>query len=135
MEPLKILLIDDDEIQRMKFKKACREISFKTIISEAINGENALSFLNDKSSYFDLIISDLNMPKMNGFEFLKNLKNRTDYKNTPVVIMSSSNNKSDLKKCFDIGVSGYFTKPTKYSEYVSKVISLLEYWSKSEFAY
>lgn len=132
MKALKILLVDDDEIQRLKFKKVCKEINCFNKIYEAINGESALKFLNDTNYYFDLIISDLNMPRMNGFEFLLSLKKSAKYKNTPVVIMSTSNNPSDLKKCSEIGVSGYFTKPTKYSDYTNKVISLLDYWTKSE---
>jgi CheY-like chemotaxis protein len=132
MKPLKILLVDDDEIQRIKFKKICKEIKTNNIIFVAENGENALTLLEDRKKPFDLIISDLNMPRMNGFEFLMNLKKNSELKNIPVVIMSTSNNQEDLKKCFDLGISGYFTKPLKYTEYTKKVISLLDYWGKSE---
>ena len=72
---------------------------------------------------------------MNGFELLLKLKKNDQYKNIPVVIMSTSNNPLDLKKCFDLGISGYFMKPLKYTEYAKKVISLLEYWGKSEVVY
>jgi CheY-like chemotaxis protein len=132
MKPLKILLVDDDEIQRIKFKKICKEIKTNNTIFVAENGENALTLLEDRKKPFDLIISDLNMPRMNGFEFLMNLKKNSELKNIPVVIMSTSNNQEDLKKCFDLGISGYFTKPLKYTEYRKKVISLLDYWGKSE---
>lgn len=135
MKFLKILLVEDDEIQRLKFKKVCNKLNYSTRIYEAINGEKALEFLNDKNIFFDLIISDLNMPRMNGIEFLSRLKKSVKYKNIPVVVLSTSKNPSDLKKCSEIGISGYFTKPTKYSEYSQKVASLLDYWGKSEALY
>ena len=72
------------------------------------------------------------MPIMNGFEFLKKLKKNRKFKNIPVVVMSSSQDDKDLKKCFNIGISGYFTKSLKSSEYISNVVSLLNYWQKSE---
>lgn len=129
---LSILLVEDDEIERMKFKKVCRETSFSNVIMEANNGENALKLLEDEKYSFDLIISDINMPRMDGIEFLVELKKTEKYKNTPVVIISTSNNNKDLKKCYELGVSGYFTKPIKYADYKQKVLLLLDYWKKSE---
>lgn len=129
MKSLSILLVDDDKIERLKFRKVCQEVNFDCNILEAKNGENALTFLNTNT--FDLIISDLNMPKMNGFEFLSALKNNIKFKYIPVVIMSTSENKIDLDRCYKLGISGYFSKPLKYSDYIKKVTSLLEYWSKA----
>ncbi|MFY9243870.1 MAG: response regulator [Polaribacter sp.] len=135
MKPLSILLVDDDQIERLKFKKACKKIKFVKSIEEAQNGKQALTLLNDHYDSFDIIISDLNMPKMNGFEFLIELKKNDNYKNIPIVIMSTSESQSDIKRCLEIGISGYITKPIKYSEYEPKVTSLLEYWSNSEAIY
>lgn len=130
MKSLSILLIEDDEIQRLKFKKASSNVNFDCTIFEAINGENALTFLNTNTS-LDVIITDLNMPRMNGFEFLNSLKNNPKLKPIPVVVMSTSESKIDLKRCYEFGISGYFSKPIKYSEYVLKVTSLLQYWEKA----
>jgi CheY-like chemotaxis protein len=134
MKSLSILLVDDDKIERLKFKKVCKEINFDVIIFEAENGENALKFLKDKKNSFDLIISGLNMPVMNGFELLSALKKKSKFKYIPVVIMSTSEDKLDLKKCYKLGVSGYFSKPLKYPEYLEKVSSLLYYWYKANLA-
>ena len=71
------------------------------------------------------------MPRMNGFELLEAVRKNPKFKYIPVVIMSTSNNRSDLERCYKLGISGYFTKPLKYSEYIKKVTSLLEYWEKS----
>ena len=132
MKPLSILVIDDDEIQRIKFKKVCKETSLESIIFEAENGKEALTILENERTSFDLIISDLNMPVMNGFEFLIQLKRNIKFKNIPVVIMSTSKNSEDLKRSYKLGICGYFTKPFEYKEYAKKVITLLDYWKKCE---
>lgn len=131
MKSLSILLIDDDEIERLKFKKVCNKFNSGNTISEAKNGEKALAILKSKLKSFDLIICDINMPRMNGLEFLKISKKDSNFKKIPIVIMSTSENKKDLKKCYDLGISGYFTKPLKYSEYIKKVTLLLNYWEKA----
>lgn len=131
MKPLSILLVDDDKIERLKFKKACKEININNTVVEAVNGEAALSILQQKDHSFDLIISDINMPRMNGFEFLSALKRFKKFKYIPVVVMSTSEQKKDLKKSYKLGISGYFSKPLKYSDYLMKVSSLLEYWDKA----
>ncbi|MCL4139255.1 UNVERIFIED_CONTAM: hypothetical protein GTU68_025163 [Idotea baltica] len=73
------------------------------------------------------------MPKMDGFEFIKTLNQHPKFKYIPVVVMSTSDNKIDLERCYELGVSGYFTKPLKYSDYIKNVTSLLEYWQKTTY--
>jgi CheY-like chemotaxis protein len=131
MKSLSILLVDDDEIEKLKIKKACKEVNFNSTIFEAKDGEEALSLIEDNNNSFDLIISDLNMPRMDGFEFLVALKKNPKFKSIPFVIMSTSESKIDLERCYELGISGYFSKPLKYSDYIIKVTSLLEYWEKA----
>lgn len=128
MKSLSILLVDDDKIERLKFHKVCKEVKSERIIFEAVNGEEAFTLLENKISAFDLIITDINMPRMDGLEFLSILRNNKKYKSIPVVVMSTSERNIDLKKAYQLGISGYFSKPLKYSEYKKKVTSLLEYW-------
>lgn len=130
MKSLTILLVDDDAIERLKFKKVCQEVNFDCVVFEAKDGENALTFLNTNTT-LDLIITDLNMPRMDGFAFLKSLKNNLKFKSIPVVVMSTSESIIDLERCYEYGISGFFPKPTRYSEYAPKVISLLQYWEKA----
>jgi CheY-like chemotaxis protein len=131
MKMLSILLVDDDKIERLKFQKVCKEINLNINVFEAKNGEIALKILQEENFAFDLIVSDLNMPRMDGFEFLSALKKRKKSKYIPVVVMSTSETKNDLKKSYELGVSGYFSKPLSYKEYLNKVSSLLEYWDKA----
>ncbi|MCL7764146.1 response regulator [Polaribacter sp. Z014] len=132
MKSLSILLIDDDELERIKFKKVCKDICFSCTIVEAVDGKQALHFLSAKGKTFDIIILDLHMPKMNGLELLRILKSNTEYKNIPVVIMSNSEDSTELQDCYNLGISGYFTKPAQYSQYSEKVKSLLDYWKRNE---
>lgn len=130
---LRVLLIEDDEIERMKLARVIEKNNFGHTLIEAKNGEEALNILSDFPNLPDIIFLDLNMPKMNGIEFLKILKSDDRLKYLPVVILSTSSNHKDLKECYEIGIAGYITKPLKYEEYTHKIIALLNYWSINEF--
>lgn len=130
MKKLKILLIEDDEIERMKFVRVCAGNGFHTVI-EANNGEKAIEILQ-KRDLPHFIVLDLNMPKMNGIEFLKMLKSKETLKFIPIVVMSTSNNYNDIKKCYEIGISGYMIKPLHYKDYKEKITALLAYWENNE---
>lgn len=133
MKSLSILLIDGNEIEREKFQKVCEEVNFPCDVLEATSGEQALSYLNGFENTVNVIILDLHMPQMNGLYFLEKLKSNINYRNTPVVIMSNSEDYADLDKCYDQGVVGYLNKPTDSTAYSQKVKSLLNYWQQNEF--
>jgi len=72
------------------------------------------------------------MPKLNGIEFLNILKNDDVLKYIPTIILTTSNNQKDLLECYKIGIARYVLKPLKYEDYVSKIETLLAYWSINE---
>jgi len=129
LTPLKILLIEDDAIEVMKFKRVLSNFQVNHEVIEANNGEEAQDILTNKDNLPSVILLDLNMPKMNGIEFLTQLKNNETLKYIPVVILTTSSNYKDLKECYEIGIAGYVLKPLKYEEYVLKMEMLLDYWS------
>lgn len=129
---LKILLIEDDAIEVMKFNRIISTLNLNHRIVEASNGEEALAILDKKDRLPDIILLDLNMPKLNGIEFLSILKNDDSLKYIPTIILTTSNNQKDLLECFKIGISGYVIKPLKYEEYITKIEKLLSYWSINE---
>ena len=129
---LSILLVEDDTIEVMKFKRVLKSISESYKIIEATNGEAALEYLTKRESLPDIILLDLNMPKMNGLEFLKILKNDAILKFLPTIILTTSSNQKDLLEAYKIGIAGYVTKPLKYEDYVEKISRLLNYWSINE---
>ncbi|WP_369049434.1 response regulator [Tenacibaculum sp. UWU-22] len=134
MQPksLQILLIEDDAIEVMKLNRTIASLNLPHKIIEANNGEEALHILEKKTSLPDIILLDLNMPKINGIEFLSILKNDEILKYIPTIILTTSSNKKDLLECYKIGVAGYVLKPLKYEEYVLKIQNLLGYWSMNE---
>ncbi|MDA8568636.1 response regulator [Flavobacteriaceae bacterium] len=126
-----ILLIEDDTVEILKFNRSLVKLGEAHELIEAHNGEIALDLLAENSQ-IDLILLDLNMPKMNGFEFLKQLRAHTDLKYIPTVVLTTSINRSDLKQAYSIGVAGYLVKPLKYDDYVLKIAALLNYWKQNE---
>jgi CheY-like chemotaxis protein len=129
---LKILFIEDDTIEVMKFNRVISALGLTHQIIESNNGEAALAFLENKENLPNIILLDLNMPKLNGIEFLTILKNDPVLKYIPTIILTTSSNFKDVKECYKIGIAGYILKPLKYEDYVIKIQKLLDYWSCNE---
>lgn len=129
---LNILLIEDDIIEVMKFNRVLSTLGLNHKIIEANNGEEALETLKVKNIVPDIIILDLNMPKINGIEFLQILKKDNFLKYIPAIILTTSNNHKDVLECYKIGIAGYVLKPLKYEDYVDRIKKMLEYWSSNE---
>lgn len=129
---LKILLIEDDAIEVMKLQRVISTYKLRHQIKEANNGEEALRMLTNKELLPDIILLDLNMPKINGIEFLSAIKKDESLQHIPTIILTTSKNQNDLTSCYKLGVAGYVIKPLKYDDYVLKVKHLLEYWSINE---
>lgn len=129
---LNILLVEDDTIEVMKFNRVLKTLASKHKIIEANNGEEALRVLSSKENLPDIIVLDLNMPKLNGLEFLSILKNDEMLKYIPSIILTTSSNHKDLLECYRIGIAGYILKPLKYDDYVERITNLLNYWSNNE---
>lgn len=129
---LNILLIEDDAIEIIKFNRVIRTLELNHKVVEANNGEKALEILKDKEIIPDIIVLDLNMPKINGIEFLSILKNDDYLKYIPAIILTTSNNHTDVLQCYKIGIAGYILKPLKYDDYTDRIKKILEYWSANE---
>lgn len=129
---LDILLIEDNFLEIMKLKRTLSLLELNHTLSEAKDAEIALDILKNTNRYPDLILLDLNMPKISGIEFLDILKKSEDFRHIPTVILTTSDNKSDLEECYKLGISGYILKPLKYEDYVKKMEAVLTYWSINE---
>lgn len=128
---MKVLFIEDDMIESMKLQRAISKLQYKHTIVEAKNGEEALEILKS-GDLPDIIFLDLNMPRMSGIEFLSILKADERLKYLPTIILTTSENRADLLKCFSIGIAGYVIKPLKYEDYESKIKKVFDYWEISE---
>ena len=129
---MNILLIEDDNIEIMKLQRTIAKLSLQHNIIEAKNGEQALEILKAANPLPDIILLDLNMPRMGGIEFLSILKEDEILKYLPTIILTTSENRVDLLECYKIGIAGYIIKPLKYDDYQDKLGKVLAYWDVNE---
>ncbi|MBT8301270.1 MAG: response regulator [Maribacter sp.] len=129
---MKILFIEDDVIETMKLNRTISKIGLNYQITEAKNGEEAIAILKSGDRLPDIILLDLNMPRMSGTEFLKILKEDKELKYLPTIVLTTSENRTDLLECYRIGVAGYIIKPLKYEDYELKLKKVLAYWEINE---
>ena len=129
---MKILFIEDDLIETMKMRRTVSKLEVKHDITEAKNGEEALQMLKGGTKLPDIILLDLNMPRMRGIEFLTILKNDENFKYLPTIVLTTSQNRADLLECYKIGIAGYIIKPLKYEDYEDRLKKVLEYWQVNE---
>ena len=128
-----ILLVEDDQVDVMTVKRALKEIHVANPVVNLENGEEALKYLRDpKSERPCIILLDLNMPVMNGIEFLQVAKHDAHLKRIPVVVLTTSDEQQDKVNSFDLGVAGYMAKPVDYRQFVEVMRSIDAYWTISE---
>jgi CheY-like chemotaxis protein len=128
-----ILLVEDDQVDKMTVVRALKEIHVTNPLVHRENGEEAIHYLQDPASEKPcIILLDLNMPIMNGLEFLKAVKNDDKLKCIPIVILTTSEEQQDKINSFDLGVAGYMAKPVDYRQFVEVMRSIDAYWTISE---
>ena len=128
-----IMLVEDDNIDMMTIKRALKDLKVTNPLVHQVNGEEALNYLrSERNQRPCFIILDLNMPKMNGIEFLKIIKADAELKQIPVVVLTTSKDEQDKMKSFQFSVAGYIVKPTDYIKFVEAVRTLDLYWTLSE---
>jgi CheY-like chemotaxis protein len=126
----KILVADDDADDRAILQDAMTELNASQVLCFAQNGEDALRLLgNDFTATYKpaLIILDLNMPKLNGTETLRRIKNDERFKTVPVIIYSTSLNPMEKDKCMLLGAHSYITKPVTFKESMDTARSFLAF--------
>ena len=128
-----ILLVEDDEVDVMNVKRAFLKNNIKNTLFVAGNGVEALDMLENAIVPLPrIIILDINMPKMNGIEFLKHLRQNEKFKNISVFVMTTSNEDSDKIKAYDLNVAGYILKPLSFEKFLQSVSTLKNYWQLIE---
>ncbi len=128
-----ILLVEDDQVDVMTVKRALKEIKVTNPVVNPENGEEALKYLRDPASKKPcIILLDLNMPIMNGIEFLDVIKHDPRLKRIPVVVLTTSEEQQDKMNSFDLGVAGYMAKPVDYRQFVEVMRTIDAYWTISE---
>lgn len=128
-----ILLVEDDDLDAKTVKRALTELHVANPLVRVTNGEEALAWLQDPvNSTPGLILLDLNMPVMNGIEFLRAAKTHEKLRRIPVVVLTTSSLEADKVASFDLSVAGYLVKPVDYPQFVEVVRTINLYWTLSE---
>jgi CheY-like chemotaxis protein len=128
-----ILVVDDDDVDAMTVRRALKDLNVTNPVVHSINGEEAMKYLTSQCKEMPcLILLDLNMPKMNGIEFLSIIKEDDKLKHIPVIVLTTSNEKCDIEQSFKYSVGGYVVKPVDYKGSVEAIRILNKYWTMSE---
>jgi CheY-like chemotaxis protein len=131
---LNILLVEDDEVDVMNVRRAFMTNHIVNPLYVASNGVEALEMLRsgEVPRMRRIVLLDLNMPRMNGIEFLEELRNDPDLSSTPVVVLTTSAADRDRTDAFNLNVAGYLVKPVTFVDFCELMATLNKYWSLVE---
>ncbi|MDH5475914.1 MAG: response regulator [Cyclobacteriaceae bacterium] len=128
-----ILLVEDDTLDAMTVKRALNDINVKNELVHVKNGEQAIEYLESNTNNLPcIILLDLNMPIMNGREFLKERLKYDKFVTIPVVVLTTSKDDEDKLESFRLSISGYMAKPVDYNQFVEVIKTINMYWTISE---
>jgi CheY-like chemotaxis protein len=134
--PIHILLAEDDPDDRMLTRRAVMESSVRTTFAAVKNGEELMNYLRRRGAYADaerasrpdLILLDLNMPRMDGREALRKIKSDPELRRIPVVVLTTSEAEQDVLHSYDLGVNAFVTKPVTFDALAETIESLGAFW-------
>ncbi|HLL82955.1 MAG TPA: response regulator [Longimicrobium sp.] len=131
---LNILLVEDDEVDVMNIRRAFKKGNISNPLFVAGNGIEALQMLRGQEvpRTRRLVLLDLNMPRMNGIEFLRELRADPELSPTPVVVLTTSDAERDKVEAYNLHVAGYLLKPVTFSNFCETMASLNKYWALVE---
>jgi CheY-like chemotaxis protein len=125
--------VEDDEVDVLTVQRALRDLKVSNPLQVAGNGEEALELLHDeKKTRPAIILLDLNMPRMNGIEFLRAARQDGCADGIPIVVLTTSRQDQDILTGFELRVAGYMVKPVDYRKFVEVMKAIDLYWTLSE---
>jgi CheY-like chemotaxis protein len=136
---INILLVEDDDVDVMNVRRAFKRSNITNPLYIAGNGLEALDMLKgvageapEVPEHRRLILLDLNMPKMGGIEFLKELRSSPSLRPTPVIVLTTSNQDQDRVEAYNLNVAGYILKPVTFGNFAEVMAALNKYWTLCE---
>ena len=136
MEEIFILIAEDDADDRFLLKTAFEESGYKNTLRFVENGVELIKHLKEVTErkntdeYPGFILLDLNMPKKDGREVLKEIKENKVFKKIPVIVFTTTKNENEISKCYELGANSYVVKPLVFDELVQIIQALYSYWFK-----
>jgi CheY-like chemotaxis protein len=120
-----ILLVEDDTVDAMTVRRALKEAGSSRTLVHRLDGEEALEYLHTTNGDTPgLILLDLNMPRMNGLEFLECKQAEERLRDIPVVVLTTSTNAKDIERSYELGAKAYIVKSIDYKQFVDSIKGL-----------
>ncbi|MEM7673706.1 MAG: response regulator [Verrucomicrobiota bacterium] len=130
--PIKVILVDDSEDDVLMMTEALRDSPPLKLTRVYGNGRDTLHFLKNNlhdDDFPNILLLDINMPKMNGFDVLSSLKEHAVLRQLPVILLTTSNRHEDVTMAYELGANSYIQKPFEYETLVETMQKLADYWS------
>lgn len=133
MNPIKILLVEDNRGDVILTREALADGGFVSELKDLPDGEEALKYLHGQPPYEyaerpDLILLDINMPKMSGLEVLGQVKCDAALKQIPIIMLTTSSSDNDVNRAYTRYANAYLTKPVDYNDFLETVGAIAEFW-------
>jgi CheY-like chemotaxis protein len=133
-----VLHVEDDPNDALLLQHACRKAGASLHLESVTDGEDALAYLRGVDHFTDreqhplpsLVLLDLKMGRLNGFDVLTWMRKEEKFKRVPVVVLTSSNHDADVKRAYDLGANSYLVKPVNFDALVELVQAIQHYWFK-----
>lgn len=133
-QPFDILLVEDESADAHLVRTAIKQCNFTCHLHHVMDGIDALEFLNRKTERYagaprpDFILLDLNMPRMNGREFLASVKADERFSSIPVIVLTTSDAERDVDASYRLGAAGFITKPVDMDKFIEVMCQMGAYW-------
>ncbi|MDQ6950115.1 MAG: response regulator [Mariprofundales bacterium] len=136
LEPITILMADDDPDDRMLVEDAFEEVNLENTFAFVEDGEQLMDYLHQRGAYSELagspqpglILLDLNMPKKDGRQALREIKDDLKLRSIPVVILTTSQAEEDILRSYDLGANSFIVKPVTFDKLVDIIHKVTDYW-------
>jgi CheY-like chemotaxis protein len=130
---IEILQVEDSEVDVLMTKEALRHLGAPAVLHVVENGVEALKFLSKADGYAqvprpDLILLDLNLPRKDGWEVLKTVKESAHYRNIPVIVLTTSADQEDVERAYGLHANCYISKPVDFEKYTEIIRSIETFW-------
>src|SRR5664280_701825 len=132
-KPVEILLVEDNEGDVGLIEEVFEEAKIRNNLHVAEDGEEAMLYLHGEGKFSgsprpDIILLDLNLPKKDGREVLREIKEDNNFRNIPVVILTTSNAEKDILRAYDLHANAYINKPLDFDQFIKVVESIGNFW-------
>jgi len=137
IKPFRVLLVEDDTVDQMTIERVFEKTNIANEVVKAKNGLEALDHMlglngKERLEWPYIILLDLNMPKMNGHEFLDEIRKYDTFSKIPVIVLTSSAREEDICASYGKYIAGYITKPVKIESFIEKMVAFGAYWAICE---